>query len=51
MKGGITAIYCDVFIHDKSKLLLFALQGQEYIFCLLNNLTSIIFSIPPLERR
>lgn len=40
---------CD--LHDKSKLLLFVSQGQEYIFCLVNNVTAINFSIPPLERR
>lgn len=38
---------CDLL--GKSKLLLFVSQGQEYL-CLLNNVTAINFSIPPLER-
>lgn len=37
---------CDLL--GKSKLLLFVSQGQEYL-CLLNNVTAINFSIPPLE--
>lgn len=51
MKGCISAIYYDIFMYNKSKLLLFASQGQEYFSCVLNNLTAIIFSILPLERR
>lgn len=51
MEAGVYERMHNYDLHGKSKLLLFVSQGQKYLFCPLNNLTAIIFSIPPLERR